>query len=119
MRRAALIPAAALLLAACTVGPDYRRPTVDTPPDFRGAIVPASGQSLGDLAWWEIFPDEALQSLLRTALAQNYDVRIAAARILDARAQVTIAPLVPVPGSVGLRQRPVPAGRGKRSLPSS
>lgn len=91
MRRAALIPAAALLLAACTVGPDYRRPTVDTPPDFRGAMVPPSGQSLADLTWWEIFPDEALQSLIRTALAQNYDVRIAAARILDARAQVTIA----------------------------
>lgn len=91
MRRAALIPAAALLLAACTVGPDYRRPTVDTPPDFRGAMVPVSGPSLGDLVWWEIFPDEALQSLIRTALAQNYDVRVAAARILDARAQVTIA----------------------------
>lgn len=101
MRRAALIPAAALLLAACTVGPDYRRPTVDTPPDFRGAIVPASGQSLADLGWWEIFPDEALQSLLRTALAQNYDVRIAASRILDARAQVTIARSFQFPEAAG------------------
>ena len=45
---------------------------------------------MGDLAWWEIFQDEALQALISTALAENYDLRIAAARVLDARAQVTI-----------------------------
>jgi multidrug efflux system outer membrane protein len=80
----------ALLLAGCTVGPDYRRPDVAVPPDFRGrADGPPSAESLGDLAWWRLFQDEVLQSLIRTALAENYDLRIAAARVLDARAQVT------------------------------
>jgi len=90
VRHLALVATAALL-AGCTVGPDYRRPAVPTPADFRGAMTPAAEPSLGDLAWWQIFPDETLQALVREALAQNYDVRIAAARILDARAQVTIA----------------------------
>jgi multidrug efflux system outer membrane protein len=90
VKRPALWPLAALLLAGCTVGPDYQRPTVDAPPDFRAALAPATAESLGDLRWWQLFPDEILQSLIRTALAANYDVRIAAARILEARAQVTI-----------------------------
>ena len=69
MKRSALWPLAALLLAGCTVGPDYRRPTVDAPADFRGALQPATAESLGDLQWWQLFPDETLQSLIRTALA--------------------------------------------------
>ena len=90
MRRAAiLVPT--LLLTACTVGPDYVRPTVDAPPDYRGALAPSTERSLGDLGWWQIFPDETLQALIREALARNYDVRIAATRILEARAQVTIS----------------------------
>jgi outer membrane protein, multidrug efflux system len=91
VRRVALL-SAALLLAGCAVGPDYKRPDVQVPPEFRGQPpeVPASEKSIGDLAWWEIFQDEVLQELLRTALAANYDLRIAAARVLDARAQVTI-----------------------------
>lgn len=90
MRHVALV-AAGVLLAGCTVGPNYQRPAVQTPADFRGAIAPAAEPSLGDLPWWRLFPDETLQALVREALAQNYDVRIAAARILEARAQVTIA----------------------------
>jgi outer membrane protein, multidrug efflux system len=90
IRRAPLI-AAALLLVGCTVGPDYRRPVIETPVDFRSALAPATGESLGDLAWWNLFADETLQSLIRTALEQNYDLRVASARILDARSQVTIA----------------------------
>ena len=91
MRRAALLVAA--LLAGCTVGPNYRRPDIPVPPDFRGQAgdAPVSAASLGTLAWWEIFQDETLHALIRTALAENYDVRVAAARILDARTQVTIA----------------------------
>jgi outer membrane protein, multidrug efflux system len=100
VRRGTLLAAA--LLAGCAVGPNYRRPDVPVPPDFRGRAVdaPASAQSVGDLAWWEIFQDETLHSLIRAALAENYDVRIAAARILDARTQVTIARSFQVP-SVG------------------
>jgi outer membrane protein, multidrug efflux system len=81
---------AGLLLAGCTVGPDYRRPTLSVPADFRGRPPEVQGQPLGDLAWWQIFQDETLQSLIREALAASYDVRVAAARILDARARLTV-----------------------------
>jgi len=91
VRRGALL-SAALLLAGCAVGPDYKRPEVQVPPEFRGQApeIPATEKSVGDLAWWEIFQDPVLQELLRTALAANYDLRIATARVLDARAQVTV-----------------------------
>jgi outer membrane protein, multidrug efflux system len=81
------------LLVGCTVGPDYHRPDVAAPGEFRGRApdAPTGAESLGDIAWWRIFGDEALQSLIRTALAENYDLRIAAARVLEARSQVTIA----------------------------
>jgi multidrug efflux system outer membrane protein len=91
VRRQAALAGAALALAACAVGPDYQRPQVDTPPAFRGiALDPAMDpRSVGDLAWWTVFQDEELQALLRAALEANYDLRVAAARILDARARVT------------------------------
>jgi multidrug efflux system outer membrane protein len=91
VKRSALL-AAALLLAGCAVGPDYRRPELVVPPDFRGQApdTPTGLDSLGDLTWWQIFEDETLQALIRTALVENYDLRVAAARVLDARAQVTV-----------------------------
>jgi multidrug efflux system outer membrane protein len=83
------------LLAACTVGPKYQRPKTDVPGGFRGvpatAPVAASSESLGDAKWWIVFQDEQLQSLIRTALKQNYDLRIAAERVLAAQAQLRIA----------------------------
>jgi len=90
VRRSALLPVAALLLGACTVGPDYHRPEYPVPPAFRGQVGDVPGPSVGDLPWWRIFEDETLQQLIRSALAENYDLRIAAARIMEARAQVTI-----------------------------
>src|SRR5262249_52968772 len=83
---------AALLLTGCTVGPDYKRPALPVPPDFRGLTpdTPGGAESIGDIAWWKIFQDETLQSLIHTAIAANYDLQIATARILEARAQVTI-----------------------------
>jgi len=92
MRSRSLLLFAALWLAGCSVGPDYRRPELSIPNDFRGraADAPAGAESLGDVAWWQIFQDETLQSLIRTALEENYDLRIATARILDSRARVTI-----------------------------
>jgi multidrug efflux system outer membrane protein len=83
-----------LLLAACTVGPQYQRPKADVPGGYRGAPatpVAASSESLGDAKWWTVFQDEQLQSLIRTALTRNYDVRIAAERVLAAQAQLRIA----------------------------
>jgi len=83
--------ALALCLGACTVGPDYRRPAVPTPATFRGQPEGDSQLSLGDLAWWRLFEDETLQQLMQEAIRENYDLRIAGARILQARAQVTIS----------------------------
>jgi multidrug efflux system outer membrane protein len=78
-----MIPA--LLLAGCAVGPDYKRPAVNAPQNFRGDTTGLTN-SLGDMPWWELFRDETLQALIRSALTNNYDVRIAAARVEQARA---------------------------------
>ncbi len=102
----------------CTVGPNYKRPSVDVPGGFRGAAPTADGAqpdtrpaekkpesqpgqsaaqpsqsaavSIGDEKWWEVFQDKQLQDLIRTALKNNYDVNIAAARILKAQAELGI-----------------------------
>jgi multidrug efflux system outer membrane protein len=79
------------LLGGCAVGPNYKRPAVATPQTFRGSPTATPGAaSFGDEKWWEVFQDAQLQSLIRTALQQNYDVRIAASRILQAQAQLGI-----------------------------
>jgi multidrug efflux system outer membrane protein len=81
----------ATLLGGCTVGPNYRRPAVQTPPTYRApTAMPAESASLAELKWWEVFKDEKLQDLVRTALAQNYDLRDAAARVQAARANLGI-----------------------------
>jgi multidrug efflux system outer membrane protein len=83
-----------LLSAGCAVGPNYKRPIVDVPGTYRGAMqqdaAPPAAESLGDQKWWEVFQDKELQDLIHTALQQNYDVRIAATRILQAQAQLGI-----------------------------
>ena len=76
----------ALLLAGCAVGPGYKRPAVNAPQNFRGDTTGLTN-SLGDMPWWELFHDEELQALIRSALTNNYDVRIAAARVEQARAR--------------------------------
>jgi multidrug efflux system outer membrane protein len=84
--------AAALAVAAgCAVGPDYSRPEVSVPVGFRGETGPREGDSLADLPWWEVFEDPALQGLVREALAGNYDLRIAVARVEQARALAGVA----------------------------
>ena len=116
-----MILAACLLLAGCAVGPDYKRPAVNAPQNFRGDTTGLTN-SLGDMPWWELFQDEALQALIRSALTNNYDVRIAAARVEQARAILAenrsgYFPQITYQGSVGDRQErcggrtvPVPAG---------
>ena len=77
----------------CMLGPDYQRPTLPLPAQYRDAEPSAFGReamSLADLQWFQLFQDEALQVLIRTALQQNYDVRIAVARMLEAQAQLGI-----------------------------
>jgi multidrug efflux system outer membrane protein len=99
-------------MAGCTVGPNYKRPAADVPASYRG-VTPQADQpstqpaqttpnatansagstttaSLADEKWWEVFQDKELQGLIQIALKNNYDVRIAATRILQAQAQLGI-----------------------------
>lgn len=82
------------LLTGCMLGPDYKRPDYPIPSTFRGEPAPAPSRSvsltLGDMAWFDIFRDETLQQLIEAALQANYNVQIAAQRVLEARSQVTI-----------------------------
>jgi multidrug efflux system outer membrane protein len=85
----------AIFICGCTVGPNYKKPVAGVPPTYRGLAPDANGNnanvaSLGDQKWWDVFQDEQLRALIRTALEQNYDVRIAGTRILAARAQFGI-----------------------------
>src|SRR5580693_8652472 len=80
--------------SGCAVGPNYKRPAVNVPPVYRGLApeeaAKSDARSLADEKWWEVFQDEQLKELVKTALQQNYDARIAATRILQAQAQLGI-----------------------------
>lgn len=96
MKRIPLVSLAGLLLfsAGCTVGPNYVKPKVAVPVSYRAAApLPPTAPAatpLGDENWWQVFHDPQLQTLIRTALRQNYGVQIAASRILQAEAQLGI-----------------------------
>jgi multidrug efflux system outer membrane protein len=94
MKPPILLFSVALLASGCTVGPNYKRPTVAVPGLYRGTVsteaAPTQIAALGEQKWWDIFPDEQLRTLIRTAVVQNYDSRIAASRVLEARAQLGI-----------------------------
>jgi multidrug efflux system outer membrane protein len=78
------------LISGCAVGPNYQRPKVYSPPSFRGETQTGTN-SFGDLPWWEVFHDPALQNLVRTAFTNNYDLRVAVSRVEQAQALVTEA----------------------------
>src|SRR5216683_1349101 len=87
--------ASALCVTGCTVGPRYQRPTANAPQVFRGATTPDINPtpittSLGDEKWAEVFRDPILRQLIREALANNYDVQIAAQHVLEQQDQVGI-----------------------------
>ena len=95
MKKTALlieIVAALGLMTGCLVGPKYQRPAVDLPQEYRAPAPQQAAQasSLGNEQWWQVYQDPVLTQLIHTAIAQNYDVRIAAARVLEAQAQVGI-----------------------------
>jgi outer membrane protein, multidrug efflux system len=85
-----------LMMAACNVGPNYKRPATSTPQTFRGALAPdiappaQAETSLGDEKWPAIFEDPVLQQLVTEALKNNLDLRVAAQRVLEAQAQAGI-----------------------------
>jgi len=126
-RRAALgIGFLAILSAGCAVGPNYKRPAVPVPPEYRGLPPDQAGQaggaSFADQKWWDAFQDEVLRDLIHTALQQNYDVRIAAARILQARAQLGITRADQLPSidanAAAVNQR-LPQSPGLRPIETS
>jgi outer membrane protein, multidrug efflux system len=117
----ALLPLGVIM--GCTVGPNYKRPQVDVPVTYRQPVdatpTPTPAQaaqqnpatSLADEKWWDVFQDQELQGLIRTALKNNYDVRIAATRVLQAQAQLGITradqyPSVSVGGNITSEQSP-------------
>jgi multidrug efflux system outer membrane protein len=83
-----------LSLCGCTVGPNYKRPALTVPDQYRGVAPDASTQappeSFGQMKWFSVFQDQTLESLIREALTNNYDIRIAASRVMQARAIVGI-----------------------------
>ena len=90
----AALMGAVLLVAGCKVGPNYARPQVTAPEAYRGPdnAVKSSADpaSLGDQDWAQVFHEPELQELIRTALTNNYDVRIGAQRVLEQQAQLRI-----------------------------
>ena len=78
--------AGALFVASCTLGQNYKRPAIQTPSTYRSASGDASAASLADLQWFELFRDDTLTGLVKTALQENFELRIAAERVLQARA---------------------------------
>ncbi|MBV8630241.1 MAG: efflux transporter outer membrane subunit [Silvibacterium sp.] len=96
-----------LLPCACKLGPNYKRPTLSVPDQYRGVAPPLTDQqgaqpaqaqtptqpgqeSFGDMKWFGVFQDQTLQALIKEALTNNYDIRVAATRILQAEANVGI-----------------------------
>src|SRR5580692_8851406 len=86
------ITVAAVMLAGCTVGPNYKRPQAAVPESFRAPepLPDSQAASLADLKWFEVFRDPQLQALIKIALEQNYDLRDAVARVDEARANLGI-----------------------------
>jgi outer membrane protein, multidrug efflux system len=88
-----------LALCACKVGPNYNRPAVTLPDQYRGLAPDVSttqastqppAESFGEMKWWTVFQDKSLEFLIREALSNNYDMRIAASRVVQAQAALGI-----------------------------
>src|SRR5438552_15891850 len=86
----AVATATAAPRGACAIGPNSTRPAVAEPQTFRGQAM-AEAASLADAPWWEVFQDPILKTLIQEALRNNYDVRIAAARVQEARANFRVS----------------------------
>ena len=126
MKRLVMPVGLALFAASCTLGPNYRRPTVAIPSTFRDVTAPAmqtEQASLADTRWFDLFKDDTLTQLVRTALSQNFDLRIAAERVLQARERFRIVRADRFPSVVGsaatfenrvseVGPRPLPAAVG-------
>jgi len=118
-----VIAAASALLTGCMMGPNYKRPQVAVPVTFRAPepLPPAEAASLADAKWFEVFRDSQLQALIRTALDRNFDLRVAVARVDEARANLGITrsnqfPQLSASGSINYTRI---SRDGSLSIPSS
>ena len=114
-RAASFAGMAGLLLASCAIGPDYARPALDLPKEYGVAqsALPAAQK------WWTVFADPALDALVEEALAANYDLKAAAARIEQARGRFSIerAALSPDAGVQGTVSRDRASSVGAVPIP--
>jgi outer membrane protein, multidrug efflux system len=79
-------------LTGCAIGPDYQRPVdLPAPVEFRGVLSPQQAESIADLPWAEVFNDPELRAVIETALANNLDLKIAAARVEEFRGRARVA----------------------------
>ena len=105
-------------LAGCAIGPDYERPAdLPAPVEFRGVLSPQQAESIADLHWTEVFNDPELRAVIETALANNLDLKIAAARVEEFRGRARVArsylgPNLGVSGSTA----PAPGHAGRQHL---
>ena len=116
------IAVAAALSSGCVVGPNYKRPDVAVPTSFRAPepLPEEKAASLADLKWFDVFHDEQLQALIRTALAGSYDLRDAVTRVEQARANLGVArsnqlPQLNATGSMNVTR----VSRGSFTIPDS
>jgi multidrug efflux system outer membrane protein len=113
-----MVSIASVVLASCTLGRDYSRPAIETPATYRSAGPQASAASLADTQWFDLFRDDTLTQLVKAALQENFEIRIAAQRVLQARAAYGITrgsqfPSVDVSAGVtAARSSQVGANRG-------
>jgi len=113
----ALVVAGSVAILGCAVGPDYKRPDVPVPGEYRGSTEEGgNSDSFGDETWWDAFQDPVLRDLLQRALRENHDVRIAVARVLEAGAVLGITradqlPSVAVNGGAAYERVPAQPGR--------
>ena len=90
MPRLVAVSVCVVIMCGCTLGPNYERPTLHDADGFRmQPALTAEEASLADLGWWELFQDEHLQSLIRRALTDNKDMRMAASRVQESRARLS------------------------------
>lgn len=90
MPRRAMLMLVSAALAGCMVGPNYKRPNVTAPPQFRGGESNPTGDSLANVRWFDLFQDNVLRGLIHQALQANYDLGVAAQRVVEAQGQLAV-----------------------------
>src|SRR5262249_35921387 len=124
MKRVVIVIAMSAAAASCVLGPNYQRPTVPVPAAFHDTTATTAQTeppSLADVRWFDLFRDDTLTQLVRTALVQNFDMRIAAERVLQARERFRIVRADQFPvvvGSAATSENRV-SEAGPRPLPST